>query len=90
MCLADGASEVRAAQGRAVTDDRRTRGDFVSLLPLAPVADGVTTEGLDYPLSDEPLEPGPARGLSNVYSGEQATVSSRTGRLLVIHTRLEQ
>lgn len=60
-------------------------GDIVSLLPWGGDALGVHTEGLEYPLVDEPLYFGPARGLSNVMRGERAAVTVRAGRLLVIH-----
>ena len=50
----------------------------------------VTTAGLEFPLRDEALTQGPARGLSNVMAGDSATVSVRTGRLLVVHTRAER
>ena len=59
---------------------------FVSLLPLSPTVEGVTTTGLAFPLEDEPLHQGPARGLSNVLTGTMATVTTRAGRLLVVHT----
>ena len=88
--LADGASEVRLLDGDAPLTIEGQRGDFVSLFPLAPVTDGVTTSGLEFALADEALMQGPARGLSNVMTGERATVSARNGRLLVVHTRLEQ
>jgi thiamine pyrophosphokinase len=60
--------------------------DLVSLLPYGVGVVGVTTEGLAYPLADEPLPPGPARGLSNVRVSADAAVSVREGRLLVIET----
>lgn len=68
----------RALVGRA--------GDLVSLLPLFGRVDGVTTEGLRYPLHDEPLEIGPARGVSNVRLASVARVRVRAGRLLVVET----
>jgi thiamine pyrophosphokinase len=61
-------------------------GDLVSLLPVGGAARGITTVGLAYPLSDEPLEVGPARGLSNVRTSEEAVVTVREGRLLVVET----
>ena len=61
-------------------------GDSVSLLPVGEGVVGVTTEGLEYPLADEPLPPGPARGLSNVRVTPHAAVTVRAGRLLVIET----
>lgn len=62
------------------------QGDLVSLLPIAGTALGVTTTGLEYPLVDEPLEVGPARGLSNVRLETTASVSLRSGALLVVET----
>jgi thiamine pyrophosphokinase len=61
-------------------------GDLVSLLPLSDVVIGVTTKGLEYPLRDESLPIGRARGLSNVRVGPEATIALREGRLLVIET----
>jgi thiamine pyrophosphokinase len=62
-------------------------GDLVSLFPFGADALGVATDGLAYPLDDEPLRFGPARGLSNVRSGPEARVSLRAGRLLVVESR---
>jgi len=62
-------------------------GDYVSLLPWGGDAGGVTTEGLRFPLRDEPLPMGPSRGLSNEILGTRAAVTCRAGSVLVIHTR---
>jgi thiamine pyrophosphokinase len=59
-------------------------GAVVSLLPLDGDAGGVTTAGFRYPLRDEPLPLGPARGLSNVRDAAEAAVTLRRGRLLVV------
>jgi thiamine pyrophosphokinase len=61
-------------------------GDLVSLLPMGDSVEGVTTEGLRYPLGDDRLVAGPARGLSNVRVESRAEVSIRKGRLLIIET----
>ena len=61
-------------------------GDLVTLLPVGGDVQGVSTEGLRYPLSDEVLLLGRSRGLSNVRIAPAAAVSIRTGRLLVIET----
>ncbi len=61
-------------------------GDLVSLFPFGTGAVGVTTAGLVYPLRDEPLRAGPARGLSNVRTRPEARVSLRSGRLLIVET----
>jgi thiamine pyrophosphokinase len=59
-------------------------GGLVSLLPMGAGVDGVTTRGLRYPLVDESLPPGRARGLSNVRTDVDAAVIVRRGFLLVI------
>jgi thiamine pyrophosphokinase len=61
-------------------------GDTVSLLPLGRGVVGVTTAGLAYPLTDEPLPEGPARGLSNVRAAATAGVTLRSGLLLIVES----
>ncbi|HLV37648.1 MAG TPA: thiamine diphosphokinase [Spirillospora sp.] len=61
-------------------------GDTISLIPMNGDAQGVETENLYYPLRNEALTFGPARGVSNVMSGAQASVRFRAGLLLVVHT----
>jgi thiamine pyrophosphokinase len=74
----DGAAIERRLSGRP--------GDLISLLPLGRGVEGVTTRGLVYPLSDEPLPVGGARGLSNVRSAPDAAVVVRRGLLLVVES----
>jgi thiamine pyrophosphokinase len=62
-------------------------GDVVSLIPLGGDAVGVTAEGLRWPLGDEVLRFGPARGISNVLLGRHARVCVREGTLLCVVTR---
>jgi thiamine pyrophosphokinase len=90
--LLDATTRVRlirapGAAGKAVRLPLAGRiGDIVSLLPYGPGVDGVTTSGLAYPLDDEPLPAGPARGLSNVRARADAAVTVRGGLLLVIES----
>jgi len=77
-------ADAAAAPAQARLDGRI--GDLVSLQPLGATVEGITTEGLEYPLSDEPLVFGPARGQSNVRTAATALVTVRKGRLLVIET----
>ena len=74
----DGAPVRRSLAGRA--------GDLVSLLPQGPGVVGVTTSGLAYPLNDEPLPVGPARGLSNVRTASDAAVTVTGGLLLIVES----
>lgn len=61
-------------------------GDTLSLIPLLSDAEGITTRGLAYPLSDETLEAGKPRGVSNVFTGKKAQVMLRSGALMAVHT----
>jgi thiamine pyrophosphokinase len=61
-------------------------GTLVSLLPFGVPAEHVTTRGLRYPLADETLAVGPARGLSNIRLADDATVCLGRGRLLVVES----
>ncbi len=91
-CLLDERTRVRlieapGADGQPVRWPLPGRpGDVVSLLPWGGDVDGVTTDGFRYPLRDEPLPAGPARGLSNVRLAPDAAVTVRRGRLLVVES----
>lgn len=84
--IADAASEVRLVTTEVTFDG--AVGDLLSLLPLSGTVEGISTEGLLYPLAEATLELGRARGVSNVFTRPEARVSLRHGRLLAIHTRL--
>lgn len=60
-------------------------GDLVSLIPLNGTAHLQATTGLQWPLNDEPLLFGTARGVSNVLTAVDATVHLHAGQLLCIH-----
>ncbi len=59
-------------------------GSRVSLFAVGEPAEGVTTQGLQWPLADARLEGGSSYGLANVVSEPPAVVEVRGGRLLVI------
>ena len=82
--LYDGTSYLWLAQ-----EQTRVQGepaDLVSLIPLGGDVRGVRTQGLAYPLRGETLFVGPARGTSNVMTGDEATIALEAGTLLVAHT----
>lgn len=56
----------------------------VSLLPLTPTVDGITTTGLAYPLDHATLYFERSRGVSNVVTRMPATVQVQSGILLVV------
>ena len=62
------------------------RGDTISLIPLSSKVEGIWTENLQYPLADETLRRGPARGISNVMLKDESAVEFADGLLLLVHT----
>ncbi len=72
----------------AVVKGRRTLtgalGETLSLLALLGTAAGVTTTGLEFPLDDEPLRAGSARGMSNRFVAPEAVVVVRSGTLVAV------
>lgn len=61
-------------------------GDVVSLLPMTPTVNGITTTGLAYPLTDATLYVERSRGVSNVLTANEATVVIRDGLLLLVQS----
>ena len=81
-----GALRVRPIRGEGSLSLAGPVEALVTLLPVSGDAEGVTTEGLRYPLRDETLRFGRARGLSNEVDSLPAKVTVRKGSLLVFET----
>jgi thiamine pyrophosphokinase len=76
-----------SAQAHVVRGERSLEGEvgeLVSLLALHGPAEGVVTEGLQYPLRGETLVPGSSRGVSNRFEAVVARVSLERGVLLAL------
>jgi thiamine pyrophosphokinase len=80
--IVEGAQQAFLIQGEAAIEGQP--GDTVSLIPMGGDAEGVTTDGLEWPLDEDVLRFGPARGVSNVLTAPQARVRVRRGSLLCI------
>ena len=63
-------------------------GDTLSLIPLVGDVSGVSTQGLLYPLQNETLRFGTARGVSNVFTLERVQINIKHGLLLCIINRI--
>lgn len=61
-------------------------GQTVSILPLCELC-GVSCEGLMYALSNETLHFSKTRGISNEMTGNECTISAKSGCALVIKSR---
>ncbi|MEA3397303.1 MAG: thiamine diphosphokinase [Chloroflexota bacterium] len=81
VLMIDGRWSVRVIRGGERVTFRGAPGDCLSLIPLGGPARGVTTERLAFPLAAETLALGPARGVSNRFEAESATVTVQEGLL---------
>ena len=77
-----GRARAHVIRGERTLDGKA--GELVSLLALHGPAEGVRTEGLEYPLAGETLEPGSSRGVSNVFAAATARISVEQGVLLAV------
>jgi len=86
--LDDGCTEIFLAKGKAIVTGQP--GDIVSLLPLGGDVEGVTTTQMRYPLCSETLFSYGSRGISNVMLMDEAVVTLKSGRLIVVHMRCSE
>lgn len=63
-------------------------GDIVSLIPLSPQVDGVTTNGLRWALDNAKLDFGSTLSISNEMTIPRASIKINAGKLLVIHRQV--
>jgi len=86
VTLVSGQEEARVV--RDAIELRGRPGDIVSVIPLTPDVAGLTYgPGLRWRLDDAILPFGSSRGVSNELVAETASISLRSGVILVIHTK---
>lgn len=59
-------------------------GDHLTLLAVGGPARGITTAGLRWSLTDDTLDPGSSRGVSNEFAAPEAVITLTAGTLLAI------
>lgn len=62
-------------------------GDLLSVIPVSDTVTGLTLTGLEYPLTDKTLYMGTALGVSNCFTGYEATVRIDSGAVIVTKSR---
>ncbi|MBO5059693.1 MAG: thiamine diphosphokinase [Clostridia bacterium] len=62
-------------------------GDTISIIPFGGDAVGVTTSGLDYPLSGGVIKSGTSLGVSNMMTAESCSIKIDKGTAFVIRSR---
>lgn len=84
--LCNGPTKTWVVSGHKTVTIHGQKNDLVSLIPLSATVYINSTDKLYYPLIDEQLVFGDSRGISNVLTGDTATINLQDGRLLLSHT----
>lgn len=66
---------------------RGKRGDTISIIPYPGDISGVTTCGLDYPLTGGEIKAGTTLGVSNVMTADECTVTIEKGTAFIIRSK---
>ena len=85
--LVDAHNRIRMVSKELVLGKETQFGDFVSILPFAGDAKGVTLKGFKYPLEKAVVQSFSSLGISNEIVEEEAVVQVEEGVLLVIESR---
>lgn len=62
-------------------------GQTISLIPLTTEVTGIETQNLEYPLYNRTMTIGSSLGISNVMTAEKASISVKSGILIVIMSK---
>lgn len=87
ISLVDSHNRIRMISKELVIEKESQFGNFVSILPFAGDAKGVTLKGFKYPLENATIESFCSLGISNEIVEPRARVSVEDGVLLVIESR---
>ena len=87
VLLVDGPWEVFTIRAEQEVVVRGQSGDILSLVPLSREASGITLRHLAYPLENETLTMGSARGVSNVLTDRPGEIGLGQGLLLAMVRR---
>ncbi len=85
LCIVDDDCLIRLIHESICFD--APKGLKLSLSPLAGRVDGVTTQGLRWPLKAESLIPGRRDGISNEVTDSPVKISTESGQLLLVIQR---
>ncbi len=83
--IIDSNNEIYFAENEVILSGKC--GDIVSIVPFENDAEGITTEGLEYPLTDGRIKIGTTLGVSNVMTGSSCKINIKRGNALIIRSR---
>lgn len=81
-CLIDDNNEIYPVTDRLIIENKK--GKTLSLIPLCGDMESVVTSGLEYPLNNETLYFGQARGNSNVITDDICEISVKGGKGIAV------
>ena len=87
MYLLDANNRVRMVSDSITLTKEEQFGDYLSILPIAGAAKGVTLKGVKYPLENATILAYSSLGVSNEITDDSATISVLNGVLLVIESK---
>lgn len=82
--LFNGGQVTTLIQNSSISFQNDMKG-YISVFAYGEKAEGVTIKGLKYPLKDAELCDAVPLGVSNEFTGEEASISVKKGRLLIIY-----
>lgn len=85
--LVDAHNRIRMIKDELVIESEKQFGDFVSILPFAGAASGVSLQGFKYPLDNATIDSFCSLGVSNEIVDSQARIFVKSGVLLVIESK---
>lgn len=88
LYLVNGPSKSWIVYGPQTVNITGKKNDILSLIPISQVVTNIQTNGLYYPLLNEPLFFGIPRGISNVFAEKNVSISFKEGMLLFVHTHM--
>jgi len=78
-------NEIRLARDKNIIKGKK--GDIVSIIPFGGDLRGIFTHNLEYTLKNENLYLGFGRGVSNVMTSDECTITIESGKGLIIKSR---
>lgn len=85
--LSHESNRIRLLSGPAQISLSKAEFPYVSIIPVTARVEGITTQGLLYPLHGETLYRGMTRGISNEWAERTAAITIETGKCLIVESR---
>lgn len=85
--MLDAHNRIRLVNRNVTIRKEQQFGNFVSLIPFTGEVQGLTLQGMKYPLTDADMKSVGSLGISNEITDTEATISFDAGLLLVIESK---